>query len=223
MQPEGVPMNALQRAVAALGVTAFLVACAGSPSGVSASLEEDVTRLQQVLGEDPARAVLADVDQALDEERPVMAAELIADAAIPALRRQVEALSRVRATTPEGRRLQSRAVRVHRARMAALAVYGETLAPGVTADNDEAVLGAMRGFREAEMELLQLHDELARIRPLATEPAAQAEREARLGGMPAIRPGERAEAEGDERGPGPSSAGRVAGDEVAVPQEPLPE
>ena len=77
MQPEGVPMSALQRAVAALGVTAFLVACDGSPSGVSASLEEDVTRLQQVLGEDPARAVLADVDQALDEERPVEAVQLM--------------------------------------------------------------------------------------------------------------------------------------------------
>jgi hypothetical protein len=208
--------------LAVAGLAAAGLACGGSEGvGANASLEGDVSVLQQILGDDRARAVLREVDEAVRDERPVMAASLI-DVAIPQVERQAERFERAPVQTPEGRRLRMRAVRVHRALVRALALYRDALARGIGVE-DETLLDALEAMREAELDRLRLYDELVRIRPLSSDAVERANqaREITLGGLPPLgREGsESEEPEGDP----PAAPGHEPDPALGEPQEPLPE
>ncbi|MDQ3035956.1 MAG: hypothetical protein M3Y87_26365 [Myxococcota bacterium] len=202
-------------AVGALGLVASGCSGDGGAEGV-ASLERDALALQEVLATDPARAVLREIEQAVDTERPVMAAEMIDRGGLPAVHRQIERFQQATMTTREGRALRTRAVRIHRARAAALELYRDALARGIGTE-DESLLVAMRSYAEAEIDIVQLYDDLAVIRPLDPETPGRVDREVRLGGLPPIR----REGEPDEA---PTRAEPDVTDlRAGEPQEPLPE
>jgi len=207
----------------AVAIASLVVACSGSGQDSSApTIEADAIALQTILGADPARSILHDVDEAVRAERPVMAAELIEQAALPAVERHVQELLRAQVTTQDGRRLRDRAVRLHRARRTALERYGRALARGIGTE-DEELLSALDAYGDAEREILQLHDDLDAIRPVAPDAIERAreEREAALGGLPPIQRG------GDETGPSDDDRiERPAGGPdplVGEPAPPLPE
>jgi hypothetical protein len=147
-----------------IGVTA----CSGNEGTGVVSAEGDATRLQELLGSDPARTLLQEIEQAVDSERPVMAADMIEQAALPAIRRQIQRLEEASITTQEGRRLRTRAVRIHRERADVLARYGRALARGIGTEDDE-LLDAMRAYAAAELELVSLYRELEQLHPLRPE------------------------------------------------------
>ncbi|AKF07150.1 hypothetical protein [Sandaracinus amylolyticus] len=206
------------RVVFLVALASIAVACSGGgESGPSASVQADAAALQELLGSDPSRTVLREVEDAVDGERPVMAAEMIESAAAPAVRRQIERLQHASVSTQEGRRLRTRAVRVHRERLNALERYGQLLARGIGTEDTE-LLDAMHAYADAELAIVALHDDLAAIRPLAA--GADDERDARLGGLPPLRRDEEPVDEGEAsptlppEGPAPSAG---------EPAEPLPE
>lgn len=205
------------RALTACLCIVVLGACSGGAQEpvVTASQQADAARLQELLGSDPARVVLQEIEQAVDSERPVMASEMIEQGGLPAVRRQIERLQAVEMTTQEGRGLRTRAVRIHRARVAALESYRDALARGIGTE-DEELLTAMRAYAEAELEIVSLYDDLAAIRPLAPSEEG-ADRGSRLEGL--RRPGEGA-AEGAEPPPTPDE---MPDPSAGEPREPLPE
>lgn len=209
---------------AAFSLPALLVlACGSSDEGAAAvgSLVSDALALQEILGTDRSRAVLREVDEAVAAERPVLAATLIEEAAIPEVRRQAERLASAPVATHEGRRLRARAVRIHRSLVRGLELYRDALARGSGVE-DMTLLEALEARREAEVDLIRLHDELAQIRPLAPDAIerARAGREVLLGGLPPHRREGTAENEPRDEDPPP-----VGGLDPALgePQEPLPE
>jgi hypothetical protein len=195
------------------------VACSGgsSESAAEATVQGDVMVLQEILGTDPARVILGEVDHAVDSDRPVMAADLIDDAALPAVGRQIERLEEAEVGTTDGRRLRTRAVRLYRARATALETYRDALARGAGTE-DMTLLDAIRAYGDAEAEITTLHDELARIRPLAPGALEHADREAALGGLPPI--GRETATEDPDQAPEVIGAPDPRAGE---PTEPLPE
>lgn len=209
-------------AIGVAALSSLALACSGSSSGerAGATVEDDAIVLQTILGTDPARTILHDVDEAIRAERPVMAAELIQQAALPAVRRHIEEFQHARVATQEGRRLRDRAIRLHRARRDALERYANALARGIGTE-DEELLAGLDAYGDAEREILRLHDDLDAIRPISPEAIERAReaRETTLGGLPPIRRGEPPEADdapGELPGPGPD-------DSAGEPAEPLPE
>lgn len=140
--------------------------CSGEaePTGVPEDLEADVRALANQLLEDPARLPLEEVDEAIRDERPVLAADLIAEGARPATERQIELLRALRMTSAEGRRLRSRAVRLHRQRLEALDALGAALSRGI-GQEDEQLVEAMHTDAEVQVGIVSLQAELARVVP----------------------------------------------------------
>ena len=147
---------------------------------------DDVARLQAALVEDPAQMVLDEVDDAVARQRPVIAADLLEDAALPAVRRHIEALQQVEMTTPQGQTLRTRAIRLMRVRAGALEHWRDALARGI-GHEDEQLLDALHDTAEAEHAIAEFHAELAAIRPLETgsEPL---DRSGALEGLPPLEP-----------------------------------
>jgi hypothetical protein len=213
------PWIVLAVALAATGGVVAFRSCSGEGAGSSAgSIEADVIVLQEILGSDPARTVLGEVEQAVDDERPVLAASLIDEAALPRTRDQIERLEGAPAGTPEGRDLRTRAVRVHRARASALELYRDALQRGIGTE-DMQLMDALRAYREAETDILALHAALEEIRPLAPEVEERQRREeAALGGLPPIRRDEASRHDDEALDPPPERD-----DTAGEPREPLPE
>ncbi len=171
---------------AILCAVALAVGCSGFGGPPIAPVDErnDVEHLQNAMTEDPAQMVLEEIDQAIASDRPVMAADLIDHAAIPAVRRHIDSVQAVAMATSSGRNLRSRAVRLLRHRLAALEHWRDALARGV-GHEDEALVAAIHENAVAEHELFELHRELAIIRPLETGPAPEAH-PSPMEGSPAI-------------------------------------
>jgi len=188
------------RRTLAIAFASLTLACSGGTQQEGgATMEDDVVVLQTILGTDPARTILHDVDEAVRAERPVMAAELIQQAALPAVQRHVEEFQHARLGTPDGRRLRDRAVRLHRARRDALERYARALARGIGSE-DEELLAGLDAYGDAERDILRLHDDLDAIRPVAPAAIERArqEREAALGGLPPIQRDEGSAAPSDD-------------------------
>lgn len=135
-------------------------------------LLRDVKALQDLMAQDPTIGVLAEIDREVDEERPVRASEMIANAGLPAARRQIEAAEGVETVTTRGRALRDRLVAIYRKRAEGLEAYGVALARGVV--EDVQLLDAMQKQREAEIELTDFSLELSELRPLREgDPARQ--------------------------------------------------
>jgi hypothetical protein len=148
---------------------------------------QDVATLQAALTEDPAQLVLDEIDDAIARQRPVIAADLIEDAAIPAVRRHIRALQDLEMHTRQGQTLRTRASRLMRARVTALEHWRDALARGIGHD-DEVLLDALHENAEAERAIAEFHSELAAIRPPETGAAPATDRGAILEGLPSLEP-----------------------------------
>lgn len=144
-------------AIGALCVTATLLwGCERrGPSAEEEARTRDAAALRAVLNADPALPVLEEVRQVVEEDLPVRAADLLEMAAIPAARRQTDAVGRCTLETQEGRALQRRAQEAYRARLAALRDYRRALARGPI--EDLVLLDAVHALRASEEELAAVH------------------------------------------------------------------
>lgn len=156
------------RSVLLVVLAGGLVGCSGEPEGPSPAVIEDVDRLRLVMIEDPAQQVLAEVDRVADD-RPVLGAQMLRTGGIPAARRQVAAVERVRVDTEIGQRTQRELRAAYDARLSALQDYEQVLA--AAASDDEALLHALHAMSEADRQLLAVHDAMEALSP--TGPAPQ--------------------------------------------------
>jgi hypothetical protein len=175
------------RIALACTVVLLLAACeCEHVEAVPAGERDDVERLQAALTEDPAQLVLDEVDDAVARQRPVIAADLLEEAAIPAVRRHIEALQALQLGSSQGNTLRTRAIRLMRNRATALGHWHDALARGIGHD-DEVLLDALHETAEAERAIGELLAELATIRPLETGEGV-ADREGALEGLPPLEP-----------------------------------
>lgn len=181
----------------ALGLAALVLASCecGQPEQAPASVREDVARLQAALVEDPAQLVLDEVDDAVARQRPVIAADLLDDAAIPAVRRHISTIQHLELQTSEGQTYRTRAGRLMRARLTALEHWRDALARGIGHEDTE-LLDALHETAEAERAIAAFHAELASVRPLETGGVTETDREQALEGLPPLAPP--ASGEGDD-------------------------
>jgi hypothetical protein len=150
--------------LAALASALFACSPGAEQAAPAEDLQADVRALQGVLADDPATLPLREVDEAIRDDRPVLAADLIRQGAIPATERQIRALEALRPTSAEGRRLRSRCVRLHRDRLRALGTLETALSRGIGHEDDQ-LLDAMHADAQAQLALVRLNDELGRIVP----------------------------------------------------------
>lgn len=189
--------------------------------------QADVAALQGALTEDPAQLVLDEVDDAVARQRPVIAADLLEDAAIPAVNRHIESLQALQMGTSRGQTLRTRAIRLLRARRTALQHWQTALARGIGHD-DEVLLDALHETGEAEHDIAAFLAELADIRPLETGGAGASPDHDRgaLEGLPPLAPptsgeGDDTTTEPDE--PDPHGADPVDGiEDLTEPPAPTP-
>lgn len=125
------------------------------------ALRRDAEDLQRALLDDPAAGPLEDVDQAIDEDKPVRAAELLDGAAVPAARLHVRRLRDMAPRTHEGRRLRDRLVRAYDERLRGLEQQRDALAGGER-DSHEHVR-ALTTQREAVQEIDAVMGELEHL------------------------------------------------------------
>ncbi len=212
------------RGALALALGLVLVACGGSEGEAPAprSVRTDVMRLQAALTDDPAQLVLDEVDDAVARQRPVMAADLLEDGAIPAVRRHIDTLQHLEMATGEGQTYRTRAIRLLRARLTALTHWQTALARGI-GHEDESLLDALHEAAEAERALADFHAELATVRPLEGAEGGGDRGEA-LEGLPALAPP--TSGEGDDTvtppaAPDPHGADPIDGrEDTTEPPEP---
>lgn len=126
----------------------------------------EVVRLEAVLLSDVAADSLREVDEALDDDRPVMAAELIRNVVAPAMARQMARIEEVAAASAAGRQFRERAIRVQRERRHTLEEYGAVLARGVGGIDDDQLVAALHAYGESERSYLALLEELTSLVPI---------------------------------------------------------
>lgn len=206
----------LVRGALALAV-AILGGCGEDGPSNAAGFEADARAIAEIVATDPAAAVLDDVDDAIDTDRPVLASDLLTELGLPTLRRQVTRLEDLRPTTAEGRTLRARAVRLYRARVTAYESYRAALVRGLV--DDEALLDALDAVSANEREILTLQYDLSAIVPIARSVATTAdEDEPGLAGLPPVA---REAAAPDDETLGGEPEGRV--EDPAVLEDALPE
>jgi hypothetical protein len=165
----------MARSVAILGsllVGLSLAACGDDDEKEGASapdLVADVRLLQDAITNDPALAPLEDVDEAVSDDLPARASELVEAGALPAARRQVDLLEGLELTTPEGRRLKRKLLDAYRDRVGALEGYRDALARGPV--EDLVLVDAMEALRQTDQAVMDVDASLSEVRPLA-EPRA---------------------------------------------------
>ncbi|MBO6938009.1 MAG: hypothetical protein JJ863_23770 [Deltaproteobacteria bacterium] len=135
------------------------------PEAPAADIVSDAADIQRVLADDLAMLSLEEVETAVDDDLPARAAELLEQGAIPNVRRQRTAIEELTPGTDDGRALQTEALQLLDARIAALESYREVLARGLVAD-DLALLDAIRAQRLAEEGITGLFARLEEIHPL---------------------------------------------------------
>lgn len=143
------------------------VACSSgeAPPGPSPDTQAEVRAIQQVLEDVTALGALTEVDEALRDDRPALAADLIARGAMPETQRQIHVLEMLPIETPEGRRFRTQAIRLHRDRLRALTLMQAAFARG-TGHEDDQFMDAIHADSEAQVALVHFEEELARIAPL---------------------------------------------------------
>lgn len=152
---------------------------------VPQSERDDVALLQAALTEDPAQMVLDEVDDAVARQRPVIAADLLDDAAIPAVRRHIQTILHLDLQTREGNTFKTQALRLLRARLTSLEHWRDALARGIGHEDDQ-LIDALHETGTAERDIAAFHSELAEIRPLETGGVTEDRSEA-LEGLPPLQ------------------------------------
>jgi hypothetical protein len=155
----------------------LLLLCAGcseEPEGPSATLRSDVEAIRRVMIEDPAQRPLAEVER-VAEDRPVLAGRLLRTGAIPAARRQVQAVERLELRTERGQGFADRLLTAYRARVVALEDYAEVLA--AAASDEAALLEALRAQSDAELIVLDVDADLEALVPTTERETAEEDTE----------------------------------------------
>lgn len=155
----------MRRRAALFALCLALSACEGGSGEEEPdeTLVAEVTSMQRVMALDPAAAPYTEAEDALAEDLPVRASERLEAGAIPAAVRQVDLIGAVPVETARGRRLRAEAGRVYARRVRAWRRYATALARGPVEDIE--LLDAIGEVRSVEQELLELHAQLAEIRP----------------------------------------------------------
>lgn len=159
------------RLATALIALHLAVACSSGtdrPAGPSADTQAEARAIQQVLADVTVAGALTDVDEAIRDDRPALAADLIARGAMPETERQIRVLETLSIETPEGRRLRTQAIRLHRDRLRALTLMQAAFARG-TGHEDDQWMQAIHADSEAQVALVDFDEELARLAPVPAE------------------------------------------------------
>jgi hypothetical protein len=129
----------------------LLVACGSEAAPRPSEAERrDLATLAARFDGDPTFEALARVEDIADD-RPVAAADLLREQALPAARAQLEAVRAFEARSRPGRRAQLRLVDAYRDRIVALEAYLDVL-DGAARD-EPALIAALRAQREATQHL----------------------------------------------------------------------
>jgi hypothetical protein len=206
----------MRRGIAsALLVLHLAVACSSGEehAGPSADTQAEARAIQQVLADTTALAALTDVDEAIRDDRPALAADLIARGAIPETERQIRVLETLEIGSADGRRFRTRAIRLHRDRLRALALMQTAFARGA-GHEDSLWMDAIHADSEAQVALVHFEEELMRIAPL---PEQQESNELEQRGLPPMPSRDVPLEEALEEHPGDPNPG--AAEPIAIPPE----
>lgn len=129
-----------------------------TPEGPPPDVRDDARILAEVLADDPTPRALTEVDEAIMDDLPARAGELLESGAIPAAQTRLELAEAAEVRTTEGRLLRNKVVAAMRARVAALEDYREVLARGQV--TDLRLAAALRKQREAEGALAAASEEI---------------------------------------------------------------
>jgi hypothetical protein len=127
--------------------------------------------LQARVAQDTCPGALEDVDLAVEDDKPVLAARLLRSAGIPAAARQVARMQGSEVHTSEGGALRQEAVTLYDARRTALVAYADVLERGVM--EDLALVMALDGQRRADAARGSYLARLESLRPLQVAPAGR--------------------------------------------------
>lgn len=177
--------------LATLALAVLVLACGGEdtstgePEAVEAapSLVAGVESLQRMMTADPALGALADVDRAIDEDKPVLAARLLDTGAVPATRTQIERLRELELPSRQASELRDEAITLYEARLASLELYARALERGMV--EDFGLLAAISSQREAEQAMGAFLVRLEAIRPLRRAPEVEPDTEPEADGREA--------------------------------------
>ncbi len=122
-------------------------------------MSDDVARIAAELSDHLELDAMEEVEEAVAEDLPVRAAQLLRAGALPAARRHARTMEAVRVTTPRGEALREEAVAALDARATALEHYGAALERGLI--EDLQLLDAIAEQRAAEAAVGALMDRLA--------------------------------------------------------------
>ena len=153
------------RATLALVLTAC--ACGNDAPEVAepeADLRAEVRLLQRAMTRDLVLLSLEEVEEAMAEDLPVRAAELLESGAIPASRRQAERVAGLATHHPRAQALRDEAVELLGERTRALEAYQRALERGLV--EDVTLLDALSSQREAEEAIDAFLGRLEAIAPL---------------------------------------------------------
>lgn len=142
------------------------IACSDDSGGEApeADLQTQVRTLHREVTNDLVLIALEEVEEAMAEDLPVRAAELLETGAIPAARRQAERVGALDLSHPRAIELRDRAAARLSARTDALDAYRRALQRGLV--EDVTLLDALQKQREAEEAIDELLGQLEAIAPL---------------------------------------------------------
>ncbi len=141
---------------------ASLAGCGGEPEGPSPTLLDDITTLRQVVIANPAANPIASAERAADD-RAVLASRLLQSGAIPAARRQIEAVQAAEVGSAEGRGWKERLETAYRLRVDGLEQWRTFLA--AEGRDEEQLLEATSTLRRAEVSVVQIDLEMETVSP----------------------------------------------------------
>jgi hypothetical protein len=135
----------------------------GCESGPPPELSAEVAALRAIMQDDPAAAPIDEAER-IATERPVHAAELLAERAIPAARRHAARAREAEVTSEEARAYQRRLAEAYAKRVRGLEEWQRYLADAAT--DDAALLESITTLREASVELVELDRDMDAVAPI---------------------------------------------------------
>lgn len=141
---------------------ALLAGCDSAPEGPAPGVRTDIATLRRAMIADPARRSIAEAER-VEDEQPVLASRLLASGAIPAARRQVDAVRALRMGSDEGRRWAEQLASAYEQRAEGLEQWRAYLAD--EGQNDEQLLEATTTLRRAEVAIVHVDHEMEEIVP----------------------------------------------------------
>lgn len=148
--------------IRAFAFVLLLVGCSsGSTRSDPASRQHDARLLEAALREDHSSNPLTEVDNAVVDRRPVLAAELIRTGALPALERARAAVAASTTRTPEGNAVRTQLLNAYDEHARTLTNYARALERGEV--EDMQLLEAVHHERVAVQNMERAHEQLERL------------------------------------------------------------